>query len=81
MKPPQNILGGNTLSVYLESNGLLWAWGRDAVILGTLLRLPIRHAQNKSVVTKFICFRYRGNIDELQDGLNRILPQNVAILR
>lgn len=81
MKPPQNTLGGNTLSIYLESDGLLWSWGRDAEILSRIMKLPLRTAIENKTVWQYVCFRYRGDPDELQTGLNRILPYNVAILR
>lgn len=78
---PKEPLGGNTLCIYIESDGLLWAWGRDAITIGTLLKLPIRTAQQGKVVTKFICFRYKGDPEELQQGLHSILPYNIALVR
>jgi hypothetical protein len=81
MSPPDNMLGGNTLSLYLEKDGLLWAWGRDAHILSRILGLPMRVAIENKTVTHYVCFRYRGNPDELQSGLNKILPYQIAILR
>jgi hypothetical protein len=75
------ILGGNTLTITLERDGLLWVWGRDAIILSHILRIQIRTACEGKNVVRFICFRYKGNVSELQDYLNRILPYNIAIVR
>lgn len=81
MLPPNNMLGGNTVSVYVEKDNLLWAWGKDAKILSKILGLPLRIAIENKTVTHYVCFRYKGDIDELQTGLNRILPYQIAILR
>jgi hypothetical protein len=74
-------LGGNTVSLYYEKDGLFWAWGRDAEILARVLKLFLRTALEGKTVTKYICFRYRGDPDELLQGLNKILPYNVALIR
>ena len=81
MSPPKVSLGGNTLAIYLESDELLWAWGRDAEILSRIMKLPLRTAIENKTVWQYVCFRYRGNPDELQEGLGKLLPYNVAILR
>ena len=78
---PREPLGGNTLCVYLESDGLLWAWGKDAQVLSKIMKLPLRTACEGKVVWQYVCFRYRGDPDELQQGLHKILPYNVALVR
>jgi len=79
--PPAISLGGNTIAIYLHDDGLLWAWGQDARVLSKILRLPLRTAIEQKTVWQYVTFRYRGDIDECQTGLNKILPYNVAIIR
>ncbi len=74
-------LGGNCITIYAESDGLVWAWGIDAKILAHILKLPLRTIAKDKTVTVYICFRYAGDLDELHSQLHYILPYNVALVR
>lgn len=79
--PPFDPLGGNTVTLYQESNGLLWAWGRDASILSKVLKVKLRSHTKGKTSTIFICFRYRSDVTELHAKLSELLPFNVALCR
>ncbi len=79
--PPFEPLGGNTITLYVESDGLLWAWGRDAKILARVLSVPLRSHTRGKTSTLFICFRYSDDVEKLHLGLQELVPQNVALVR
>ena len=68
-----------TVSLYVTSDGLLWAWGHDAEILAKFLQVPLRTGVEGKTVFKYIAFRYKGDLRELRSNIHRVIPYEVVI--